>query len=134
MARAWSFLIVALAFFLVGCQSEVPLVKVHGKVTVDDAPVEKGFVQFEPADGKSPSAKGGTITNGEYTAEVPVGEMIVRISGSKVVGQKKAYDTPESPMRDVLKDVVPAKYYKDSKLKADIKPGMPELDFKLSTK
>jgi len=50
---------------LTGCGSPAA---VHGTVSIDGTPVTEGSVNFEPADGKGPSA-GANITGGRV--EVP---------------------------------------------------------------
>jgi hypothetical protein len=123
-----------LAGLFAGCSSEPARVTLRGKVTLDGNALEKGVVEFVPADGKTPSAKGGVIVGGEYTAEVVPGEVIVKITSPKVVDKKKRYDTPDSPVDDVLAEQVPKKYNEESKLKETIATGQKELDFKLVTK
>jgi hypothetical protein len=119
---------------IAGCQSDVARSKVTGKVTLDGAAVEKGLVTFVPADGNAPSAKGGVIENGQYSAEVPAGEMTVRITAPKVVGKRKRYDTPDSPVDDILEERIPKKYNVESTLKEIIKGGPQEINFKLESK
>jgi len=119
---------------LVGCSSDVTRVTVKGKVTLDGQLIDKGLVEFIPADGKTPSAKGGVIVDGQYSAEVVPGPVIVKITSPKVIGTKKRYDTPDSPIDDVLAERIPAKFNEDTILKETIQPNQKELDFKLVTK
>ena len=80
---ALAFAILTLAVLMLpGCSSDGK-VSVSGKVTVDGAPVETGFIAFAPADGNT-SVEGAEIVNGEYSAKVPPGEKIVRIRGMKL--------------------------------------------------
>ena len=69
--RAWLAMLFA---SVIGCGSgsTIEVVKVTGRVTLDDQPLEKGLIQFLPTDGKSSSAA-CEIRKGEYSAEVPVG-------------------------------------------------------------
>src|SRR5690242_8413844 len=80
-----------------GCEGK-PSGSVTGSVTLDGQPVELGAISFIPVDGQAPTT-GGPIQNGQYSVpKVPIGEMKVAISGSKVVGKKKLYeDQPDSP-------------------------------------
>ena len=119
---------------VVGCSSDVARVTVKGKVTLDGELIDKGLVEFVPADGKTPSAKGGIILDGQYSAEIVPGEVIVKITSSEVVGKNKMYDTPDSPTIDVLRERIPKKYNEETTLKETIQPGQKELDFKLVTK
>ena len=118
---------------LAGCDAGPQYMPVTGRVTFDGVPIESGVVQFVPADGKSPSAKGGIIKNGEYAAEVAPGEMIVRIVGHKVVSKRKIYDTPDSPIMEKTDQFVPKKYNSETILKATITAGKDDLDFKLTS-
>jgi hypothetical protein len=95
---------------------------VTGTVTFDGTPVKSGMIQFVPTDGKSPTA-GGIITDGQFTVTVPVGTKTVVLSGVKVVGKKKVYDTPDSPVMDVTTELLPARYNTKSELTLEVKPG-----------
>jgi hypothetical protein len=122
------------AFVVAGCNSDVTRVAVKGKVTLDGKSVEKGLVSFVPADGKSPTGKGGEIVDGHYSAQVVPGDVIVKISSPKVVGKKKRYDTPDSPVDDVTEEAIPKKYNEESTLKEKIDANRKEIDFALTTK
>jgi hypothetical protein len=132
MQRILPCFLVGLAMILAGCGDGGPtLIPVKGKVSYDGKPLETGLVRFEPLDGKSASGKGGVIANGEYTALVPAGELLVKISSDKIVGKRKRYDMPDSPMDDVTEQVVPKKYNIDSKLKVNVQAKKDDLDFEL---
>ncbi|MBA4190200.1 MAG: hypothetical protein C0467_19620 [Planctomycetaceae bacterium] len=103
-----------------------------GAVTYDGKPVEDGAISFIPVDGKSPTA-GGTIKDGKYTAtKVPVGATKVSITAVKVIGKKKAYDTPDSPEIPITEPLVPAKYNQTTELRYDVKGGVQTKDFQLA--
>ncbi len=105
---------------------------ISGAVTYDGKPVEDGSITFVAVDGKAPTA-GGTIKDGKYTAtKVPVGATKVSISASKVVGKKKAYDTPDSPEIPITEPLVPAKYNQTTELRYDVKAGTQTKDFQLA--
>jgi hypothetical protein len=116
---------------LAGCTTEPRLVSVKGKVTYDGVPVESGLVHFQAADGTSPSAKGGAIIKGEYAAEVPVGELIVKITGMKATGEKKKAYAPDSPWQDVTVQYLPEKYNTETLLRVTVEARKDDLDFKL---
>lgn len=122
-----------LPFVAAGCAATDGLVPVTGIVTLDGSPVESGSVQFYPTAGDAPTT-GAVIANGAFAARVPAGSMKVVIVAPKVVGKRKTSDAPGDPEADVLKESIPAKYNTASTLTADIRPGMPALDFALSTK
>ncbi|MBX9680945.1 MAG: hypothetical protein K2X38_19490 [Gemmataceae bacterium] len=119
--------------FLTGCNDGLPRASISGKVTLDGKPLEQGLIAFAPLDGKSGTG-GGPIEKGVYKAEVPLGSFRVTISGTKTTGKKKVYDTPDSPMADVLEELVPPKYNRDSKLTQKIKGNQSDVHFDLTTK
>lgn len=121
------------AFIVAGCGSgEPPTYPVKGKVTLDGKPLEKGLIRFSPAGNASPV--GGEIKAGEYTLNAPPGESKVEITSTIVVGQRKAYNTPDSPMVDITKEAVPEQYNTRSSLKYEVKPGSNTKDFDLGRK
>ena len=118
--------------FLAGCNSGPEFLPVKGKVTYGGVAVESGVIQFEAADRLSPSGKGGIIKNGEYAAELPAGEFVVRITGMKAADKKKAYeDSPESPSMNSYQQYLPAKFNTETTLKVTIQAKKDDLDFNL---
>ena len=123
-------LVAALA--VTGCgKSNVGLVS--GTITVDGSPAKSGSIAFFPVDRKSRTA-GGEIRDGQYSAEVPLGKFTVEIRVPKVVGEKKLYDTPDSPLQKILAESLPAKYNDQTELTLDVAPGENQKDFELSTR
>ncbi len=122
----------AVALGLCGCGGGGPQKgEVSGAVAYDGKPVEDGAITFIPADGKSPTA-GAAIKGGKYAATVPVGNMKVSISASKVIGTKKLYDTPDSPVRQITAEALPAKYNEKTELRYEVKAGPNVKDFDLA--
>jgi hypothetical protein len=117
---------------LTGC-SDPTIGTVSGTVTIDGAPVKSGSIAFFPMDGKSPTG-GAAIVDGQYMATVAPGTARVEIHASKVIGQRKAYDTPDSPMMEIVGEALPAKYHEASELTLDVKPGENRQDYDLTTK
>jgi len=116
-----------------GCGGGQQKAQVSGTVTLDGVPIENGTIQFYPT-GAGQTAGGG-IEQGKYKLDASVGEMTVTISATKVVGKQKAYDTPDSPVRDKVAEMVPDEYNKMSKLKVTLKPGVNEnVNFDLVSK
>ena len=115
----------------VGCRRGPAKAVFAGRVTLNGEPLPQGAISFYPLD-RLPSA-GAVINAGSYRMEAFPGSYRVEISGSKVVGQKKRYDTPDSPMDDVLESIVPAEYNSASKLVQEVKLETKTLDFKLVT-
>lgn len=116
-----------------GCSNNSTTAEVSGSVTVDGEPAENGSIGFFPVDGKSPTS-GGVIHAGRYLAQVPFGEAKVEIRISKVVGQKKLYDTPDSKMKSIMAEMLPEKYNDQTELRIDVQPGTNEQDFDLESK
>jgi hypothetical protein len=117
---------------ITGC-SEPTVGTVSGTVTVDGAPAKSGSIAFFPLDGRS-STSGATIVDGQYTTKVAPGTARVEIHVPKVIGQRKAYDTPDSPMMEIVGEALPAKYHDASELTLDVKPGENRQDYDLTTK
>lgn len=124
--------IVLMAALAAGCGSDAPTHPVKGRVTLDGTPIEKGSIRFSPTGEASPA--GGEIKNGEYSLMAPPGESKVEITSTKVIGQRKAYNTPDSPMVDITREAVPEKYNARTTLKFEVKAGNNSKDFDLSTK
>lgn len=117
---------------LVGC-SRSNLATVTGSVTVDGEPAKVGAISFFAVDGQSPTA-GAPIVDGKFKAQVSPGLCTVQIRVSKIVGKKKIYDTPDSPVREVWAEVLPPKYNDDSQLQLEVKPGANTRDYHLKSK
>ena len=135
LQKFYSTLIVfAVIVVIAGCSGGPVMTTVEGTVSVDGKPLGNGSITFEPADGQGRTA-GATIEDGKYVAEVPPGQKKVRITGFEVTGQVPAYQgMPNSPMRDVVKDVVPEKYNAKSQLElsVDTSPTTGNFDLKAS--
>ena len=56
---------------------------------VADETVDSGSITFDPADGQGPS-DGARIENGKFEADVTTGEKLVKVNGTKIVGQFEA--------------------------------------------
>jgi len=115
-----------------GCEPSDGLVSISGTIKVDGQPAEKGAITFDPVDGKAQTG-GGQISGGSYTARVATGKMKVKITVPKVIGKRKAYDTPDSPEIPQYGESLPAKYNTATELTRDITKA-DKIDFDLSTK
>lgn len=122
----------AVSAFLVGCNKPTKGI-ISGTVTVDGVAAKTGAITFYPTNGKAQTA-GANIEDGRYKAEVAPGTAKVEINVPKVIGQKKLYNTPNSPVYPLTAELLPAKYNTESELKADIKLGENEQNFDLKTK
>lgn len=125
----WSLVFCVLS---VGC-SKSNVGTVTGTVTVDGEPAIVGAISFFALDGKAPTA-GAPIVDGAYSAKVSPGQCMVQVRVSKVVGEKKLYDTPNSPVRKVWAEVLPAKYNDNTELRLDVKLGENKQDYNLKSK
>ncbi len=91
---------------------------VTGTISVDGSPAKSGSIAFMPVNRKSSTA-GAEIVDGHYTAKVPFGAAKVEIRVPKAVGQKKLYDTPNSPLKQLLAESLPRKYNDETELKVE---------------
>lgn len=128
----WLTVTLLAALLMSGCAEPTTGV-VTGTITVDGRPAKSGSIAFFPVDGKSITA-GAEILDGEYTAEVPLGASKVEIRVSKVVGERKLYDAPNSPIKPLLAEALPARYNDETELRLDVQPGENRKDFQLTTK
>jgi hypothetical protein len=120
-------------FVATGCGDGAKLGDVTGTVTIDGAPVEKGSISFFPVDGQGP-ATGGEIMAGKYESQAPLGNCKVEIRVPKVVGQKKLYDTADSPVQNILEEVLPPKYNETTELRLEVNAGKNDKNWELTTK
>jgi len=116
-----------------GCSTGPAVGTVTGDVTFDGQPVKDGRISFTPLDGQA-STGGAPIVDGKFTADVPVAKMKVAINGNKVIGKRKAYDTPESPWEDDVAELLPAKYNVNSDLTLEVKKGVQDVKYELKSK
>lgn len=116
-----------------GCGPEPVVGEVSGTITFDGKPIEKGSISFTPANGQGPSG-GGEIVGGKYKCDGALGECKVEIRSPKVVGKKKLYDTPDSPVQEVFEEVLPQKFNEATELRFDVKKGKNEKNWDLTSK
>src|SRR5262245_40943022 len=127
IVRPPALAVLAMLLLIGGC-SDSNEVTVSGSVTIDGTPAKTGSIAFIPADGKSRTS-GGPITDGKYETRVPIGNHRVEVRVAKVVGQRKLYNTPDSPTQDILEEILPAKYNSQSELQLEVKPGDNHKDY-----
>jgi len=118
---------------LPGCARGPATGTVNGEVSLDGQPLTKGHVEFSPVDGQGQTG-GALIEEGGFSAEIPVAKMKVAIHSPKVVGKRKAYDTPESPWEDEVAEAIPARYNLHSDLTLDVQPGTQAVRYELKSK
>jgi len=130
MAGLRCILLFALGLAMTGGCSGRATTTVTGKVTVDTAPVEKGIIHFQAADGAGPTAE-AEISDGVYTADVPPGNKKVSIQAFKKVGERHV-GRHEGQMADETVQTLPKRFSDPNatELRGDI-TGSTTLDFAL---
>jgi hypothetical protein len=118
---------------IAGCTGKPGLSTVTGNVMLDGAPLKSGSIRFTPVDGRSSPGE-AIIEAGKFSVEMPPGEKRVSISSPKIVGKRKAYQTPDSPEVDVVEEVLPARYNAQTELTFAVQAGSQEKDFELTSK
>jgi len=110
-------LVLLAAISLQGCgkSDRITTYPVTGSVTLGGNPIEQGSIVFDPADGQGTSAMGG-IEKGQFTAQVPAGEKILRLSAVRTTGEKDQYGAL------VSESYIPAKYNLESQITKTVKP------------
>lgn len=89
-----TFLFVALlaaSALFVGCGPKKSEVSISGVATIDGEPIDLGVVQFSTGTAEG----GGNVQDGRYTANVPPGELTVRIRGYRYTGPEPEIAEPE---------------------------------------
>lgn len=129
-----SVLALAISLLHAGCNQGPAVGTITGDVTFDGQPVKDGHILFTPLDGNGQTG-GGPLREGKFKAEkVPVGKMKVELHGNKVIGKRKAYDTPTSPWEDDVTELLPPKYNFKSELTLEVKRGSQDVKYDLKSK
>ena len=126
---------------LAGCGGEgdeLPRQAVSGTVTLDDAPLAHGFIQFQPASAEGVAA-GGNVTDGKYSidrAQGPIaGDYKVLISSTPATEAEAGEPPPPGAPTPPPTDPIPAKYNSKTTLTAKVEAGKPNtFDFPLKSK
>ena len=127
-----SNLVILICCFALGCAEPTTGI-VSGTVTVDGDLPTTGYIGFTATDGLT-GPVGTEIVDGAYSLEVPLGETKVDIRIPKVVGQKRLYDTPDSPIQDLTAESLPPRYNDETELVYTVEAGEATKDFDVSTK
>jgi hypothetical protein len=116
-----------------GCGGGPAQSKVKGTVSLNGKPLDTGVIHFYPqSDAGGPSAS-ADIKDGLYQLQTGIGPMKVVINSHQVIGKRKLYDTPDSPVVEDTRDILPARYNMKSELKADLVAGDNEVNFDLQS-
>ena len=131
---AFAAVAVALVATLAGCGGGgKPQAQVNGAVTLDGKPLDAGVIHFYPQSDEGGPSASADIKDGRYQLQTGVGPMKVVINANQVVGKRKMYDTPDSPVVDDIRDVLPERYNMKSELKAALTTGSNEVNFELKS-
>jgi hypothetical protein len=142
----WKLFIGCLFVCCIGCSGDgLNRASVEGTVTLDNKPLEKGFISWFPLNREGPTV-GADIQNGNYKLNRKngpvVGEYRIEIKGQPVpTGKKQPSVMNPAVMEDVLADPVPIKYQSNNVmgqtaepvLKATVSAGKNVVDFPLNS-
>lgn len=132
MVRASVLASLTLVVLSAGCGPKSDMTTVSGMVMVDGKPAEQGSISFIPVNGMT-ATTGAVIEEGKYVSQAPLGESKVEIRVPKIVGKKKLYDTPDSPMQEIMEEVLPPKYNEATELRFTGVEGKNEKNWELQT-
>jgi hypothetical protein len=132
IARLMVCLLLGTLVWAAGCSGASGVGTVSGQVTLDSEPLKEGVVRFVPVDGKSQTSS-AVITNGTFTATVPVGTMRVEFSASRVLGRRKVYDDLNSPTVEVVGERIAERFNVKSELRINVRTGRQSETFNLSS-
>ena len=119
--------------FAPGCQKEATTGRVVGEVTLDGQPLAAGQMRFVATDGHSPTA-GAAVVDGEFSVELPPGEVRVEISAPKPSGKKaQMYGGQGGPAVEASEELLPARYNVASELTLNVGAGEQPAKFELSS-
>jgi hypothetical protein len=122
---------------VVACSGHSGRAGVEGDVSFNGKPVERGMVELHPIDGATGPMVGGVIEQGKFRIPAEKGPVIggaykVRIVGMEKTGQKQVNRDRPNEISDVYRNVIPAEYNSQSKLKVVISEDQPNrLDYAL---
>ena len=140
-ARLCAALVAVPLLALIGCDSATRPNPVSGTVTYKGQPIAEGMIYFDPTEpaGNKPTA--GPIRDGKYdisAREGPAaGRYRVRITAidpqAKAASADKGVDEIGLTIGPEQKELLPARYNRQSELSADIpRGGKKDLDFNLN--
>lgn len=124
-----------------GSADDLDRQNVYGNVTLDGAPLAKGIISFDPAEGSPGTVSaGGVVTDGSYNIDrahgLTPGKYRVSI---KSAGHDDGIDPTAAPgapppRKKAAKDPIPAEYNTQSTLTAEVGSGATKVDFDLKSK
>ncbi|MDR1957493.1 MAG: hypothetical protein LBQ54_00315 [Planctomycetaceae bacterium] len=112
-----------------GCNRGPATARVTGMVTFGGKPLAEATVEFLPEDG-SRSSVGTTDTNGTYELKFSA-TAIGAVPGKHKVVIRTVTGETDSDNPVLPKEILPARYHKNSELTADLKSGKQTVNFDL---
>jgi len=114
---------------------------IHGKVTVNDAPLKDGTIIFAPTDGNTGPSTGGKIIDGEYRIQSKEGPVLgphrIEVTARKPKdGSVPSSPDPQAPFSlnaktTPLIQFIPEQYNKKSTLTHNVQSGENTYDIQI---
>jgi hypothetical protein len=128
-----------LLFLLAGCGKVGNHAAIHGTVTLDGKPLERGSILFEPTGETKGAVTGGEIKDGRYDLPRSIGPAIgwnrVRIMAVRRTGRMLPNPMgPPGSMNEVYEGAVAARFDTESILKVEVHAGDNAADFAAESK
>lgn len=131
LSRSLSALALTMVVFAVAGCRDMKVAPVSGTVTLDGAPLSRASVKFEPKAGGRPSF-GVTNEQGKYVLEYSMEEVGAEVGTCEVrVTTAARADDAGNP---AVKEKVPAKYFKDSKIEVEVEKKSNTINIELTSK
>ena len=113
---------------LLGCGNDGK-VRVHGTLTWNGQPVERGYIELQPVDptGQFASAE---VSNGQFSFSAAPGPRRVKVTAERKIGEKPPTERIPKP-EPIWFQYIPAKYNANSQLEIEITPDDPVLEIDL---
>jgi hypothetical protein len=129
----------AVLLLVAGCGKMGNHAEIHGTVTLDGKPLERGSILFEPMGETKGAVTGGEIKEGRYDLPRWKGPAIgwnrVRIMAVRKTGRMLPNPMgPPGSMNEVYEGAVAARFDTESTLKVEVHPGDNSQDFAAESK
>lgn len=130
------------ACLLCGCANN-PRAGIAGRVLLDDQPLDKGYILFQPAPGAQSPNAGASIEDGYYSVPVSKGPLPgryrVEIHSFRKTGRKIPVGAPANlggrgAMGDEEAEAIPPRYNAQTTLECELQSGDNVHDFELRSK
>jgi hypothetical protein len=130
--RSALLLMSATLLVALGCSSGSDMGTIEGQVTLDGKPLVKGAVRLSPIDGQAQTA-GAAIQAGKFTVRARPANYRVEISATEVRGSTGGRINKLQDNLNVV-SLIPERYNTNSELKLEVKPGLNEKSFELTSR